>query len=481
MDRQRLRIIIGVAISIASFLCLMELEYHMRPYAKDGVYFQKWSSEDMMQTVSLTDLRNAPLQSLLHIHIQPPGFDALRAVIVQFWSALNPMSATIDLLPHVDKTLYVVWAALYALLGFLIFWWLSAITAMWFAAAAAVFFQFHPACIYYATLLDATYLSTFLILCLYYLLWKLKNDAQTPIWPFTLAALACFFVRSLFQLPTLALLALSLVLMKIPRRKVVIFLLGAGLVAGAYVVKQQRQFGLSVTSSFMGFNLSRSIGQPYLPLFSYLKTYKFTDQPDPAMPGVMRRESKLTGTANFNNYHYLELNRTLIKDYKTKLRAMSLTDLIAMLRDNLRVYFMPSTNCWSHGLVDRLSWREFYDGLFSAPLLPVLLLIAGALWGARGEWRVDPWKSVGFVLPALYLFLVVVCLERDENMRLKFMLEPLFFLFIAAQFFAAGGPVKASLSGLFSPKTAIAAAEPPAAASRPRRSRKRKVKAPADK
>ena len=87
MHQRRITFIMGAVIFVVGVLVSVTLQNLMRPYARDGIYFQAWSSEDMMQTVPIRDLREAPLQTLLNIHIQPPGFDVIRGTLVQFWPA----------------------------------------------------------------------------------------------------------------------------------------------------------------------------------------------------------------------------------------------------------------------------------------------------------------------------------------------------------------------------------------------------------
>ena len=77
----------GIVVFIIGVVFLFSLETYLKPNAIGGVYFQAWSSEDMMQTVSIVDLRQAPCQSLYYLHIQPPALDALRAVFGKFVAA----------------------------------------------------------------------------------------------------------------------------------------------------------------------------------------------------------------------------------------------------------------------------------------------------------------------------------------------------------------------------------------------------------
>ena len=63
--------LLGLARNPATILFLfagiliLSLEWYMRPHAINGVYFQQWTSEQMVQTVSIEDLRDEPLQQPL--------------------------------------------------------------------------------------------------------------------------------------------------------------------------------------------------------------------------------------------------------------------------------------------------------------------------------------------------------------------------------------------------------------------------------
>jgi len=84
--KKRMIVFIGV-VGIGGLVFQLALQFGMGLYAKDGFDYQDpWSSETMMQTVSIEDLRDEPLQSLFNIHMRPPGLDAIRAVLATMWA-----------------------------------------------------------------------------------------------------------------------------------------------------------------------------------------------------------------------------------------------------------------------------------------------------------------------------------------------------------------------------------------------------------
>lgn len=423
-------LIAGVIIAVVGFIFQIALQQGMRSYARAGIYYQGWSSEDMMQTVSIEDLRAAPLKSLFNLHIQPPAFDAIRAILAH----IRDSKDSHVLLQKVDRSLNILGAVLYGLLGTLTFLWLSKTTRWVYAFLAALLFMAHPACIFYATFLDTTLLSAVLILWAYYLLWSCRASPQKSIVPLALAVIVLFFTRSLFQWPSLFIFAISLLLLNVHWRKVVVFLLISGVMTGIYIGKQYRQFGITATSSFTGLNLSKSFDLPDYNYWHYLDNPDNAKTGEPSLPNVLIRTAKITGKPNFNHVSYLRLNQVLINEYKKHFVRMPLKKLLNIYNGNTKIYFSPSSRYTQHVIVDRIPWREMYDCIFSAPVLPGLLLLAGLGWmiGAR---RRDYMAGLAIVLPGAMIFLTSVLFEKGENMRFKFFLEPVLFVFIASQIY----------------------------------------------
>jgi hypothetical protein len=429
MDQKSKLALARVAIFILGFLFLSSLEEQARPYVIDGYRFQEWSSEGMMQTVSLEDLRNAPIESLINIHIQPPGLDVLRAMLVRLWPALDIQTA----LRQVDLSLYFLWAILYCLSGVIIFQWLSGLIDPKVAFAAALLFLLHPAAILYSTLLDTTFISAFLVLWMYYSLWQLRRN-PSPIFAVTASSVLLFFFRSIFQLPFVLLMGASLYLLKVPRHKVALFLIISGGICGLYIAKQYYQFGLITTSSLNGINLVRSVG-----ITKYSRPYTINlDGLLPAsLPEVLTRKTKLDGSINYNNLHYLDFNQQLTDEYKQYLFTTPPQTILHSYVQNLLFYFAPSSLYTIDIIVERLPWRSIYDTIFSGPVLSILLCLAAAIWIAKTLREKNYDYRLAILLPALYIFSISVLFEQGENNRFKFFLEPVFYVFMVSQFYGS--------------------------------------------
>ena len=433
---------IPLGVFLGAFLFQLALQAFFRPYAQEGIYFQMWTSETMMQTVSLADLQAQPWQSLVYLHIQPPALDALRAALAALWPGLHGM----ELVRQVDQALYGLWALLYAGMAALLYAWLEQAAGRVYALLAALVFMLHPALIFYATLLEATLLTSAAVLWLFYNLWRLHTHPGQSIWPFTLSVVALFFIRSIFQWPVVFLFVISLLLLKAPYRKIVLFLCVAGGVMGVYTLKQWVVLGIPSTTSFTGMSLLKSIERlDAAGYHTYLDGLQeagpeslneglFERFPNPAQ--VLTRMKKLSDTPNYNHFRYLELDGDLKALYRQELAGMSFSELLQRYALNFRIYLQPSSNYTPHVIVDRLPWRSLYDRLFSYPLL--LLLALAALAVSIPAIRRQPHAALAYLLPAGFIVFASIFAESGENMRFKFFLEPVWFCFLAFQGYTLG-------------------------------------------
>src|SRR5574340_57386 len=396
-----------VPVFVISLGYALGLQQWLRPLTADGVHFHPWSSEDMMQTVSLRELRRNPLESLANIHMQPPAFDAIRAVLAQFWPGVDDEAALL----RVDRALQVLNSILLASMVTLVYAWLAARAGPVAGAVGALILLLHPATIMFATFMDGTFISAFLIPCTCYLLWRLTRGLPTPIFLFGVVVLALFFTRSIFQWPALLLFALCLWLIRAHRPQVVAYILITGLLSTLYLTKQYRQFGIFSSSSMSAVSLANSIGAGIgtAKYAAYLQNTSLPTRVQVGMPAVLSAPPKLDGQPNFNHIDYLELNRQLSIRYLQALQRDSLADLIGSYVENTGIYFRPSSTYSSgHVIVERLPWRSAFERVFSAPILPALLLIASAIWCITALRARTFCSSLGVLLPAMFVIVVSI-------------------------------------------------------------------------
>jgi len=432
--------IVAVVIGAIGFLFQVALILTLRQYTGDGIHFQAWSSETMMQTVALEDLYAAPLETLWNIHIQPPALDAIRTVLVHIWPSTEPLVSV----AHVDILLYGAWSLLYGLLGSLVFVWMYELTEMKVAIVAAFALLLHPASIFYTTLLDTTFLTTLLITLMYYLLWRVSRNTNVSFIASSLVVLTLLFTRSIFQWPYILLFAVSLFMVGMKKRSVFAFMTITIIIFGLYLIKQHNKFDIWSTSSFTGLNLTRSVsigsGMPYYR--GYLNGISDVSTGS-ELPKVLTRTKKANGATNFNHINYLTLNRQLTTHFLEYVKEAPISQLARVYLENLKIYFRPSSAYSAHVIVDRLQWRSVYDRVFSSWILVTLIAIAGLLALSRAVVTRQLLRYIGLALPAVYIFAISVLAERGDNMRFKFFIEPVIIVFLIFQFYDAWHRIRA--------------------------------------
>jgi hypothetical protein len=422
----------SLAVFVVGFVFLQALQVYDRPFAYRGTYYQQASSEDMMQTVSLLDLRERPLQTLLVLHIQPPLLDALRALLARLWPDLPKRALVVQ----VDRALYFLWSLVYAAMGVLVFRWLHLLlSSTRVALLAALGFFLHPAAIFYATFLEGTLLTSFGILWLCYALWRLPARGATA--SLFGAYVLLFLVRSIFQWPALLVLVASLLLRRVPRRSVLVFAAASAAVVGAFMLKQYLVFGSTSTSSFAGSSCLHGLGEypdmgfsadittPLGPLYPHLAAS--------GHPPALIRRIKVTRAHNFNHLADLRNERRLLRRCLERLASEPLSSTLGAWWENASIFFQPSSRYLTpHVIVDRLPWRAAFDWTFSGLRLALVLAAATLLW-MRGRTRSELLAGLGLALPVLFVSAACVVFERNEDMRYKFFVEPVLYVFLVAQ------------------------------------------------
>ena len=426
----------ALGLFLAALLLMQGLQLYGAAYAADGVHFQQHSSEDMMQTVSLADLRHHPWQTLLALHIQPPLLDGLRALLARLWPELRNKALVLA----VDRALYFLWTLAYAAMGVLVFRWLERLlgsTRVALAAAAA--FLLHPAALYYGTYLDGTFLTSLGVLWLCYSLWAMPGRGTTL--SMGAAYLFLFLLRSIFQWPALVVLLAALLLRRAPRRRVLAFAACCGVVVAGLMLKQYLVFGSTSTSSFAGSSCLKALGElpemgkvgsEAVALGPLLRSRAWAEY-----PLALTRESKVTGAHNYNHLADLANERRLLGECVERMRSDPLSRTLRAWLTNLSVFLEPSSQyLTTHAIVDHLPWRGLYDWVFSGSRLLLLLAAAAVVWARGRRGRAELARGLGLALPVGFVIAACVAFERDENMRYKFFVEPVLYVFIASQLLA---------------------------------------------
>jgi hypothetical protein len=273
-----------------------------------------------------------------------------------------------------------------------------------------------------------------LVFC--YLLWRVRAGMQVSAIVLSLSFLTLYFTRSIFQWPWLFLLVPSLALLGFPIRKSAQFFLISTLIVGLYSAKQLRLFHISSTSSFTGFNLYQSIGYS-VSYESYAENFISIQEPGLKNINVLTRIRKPNGSVNFNNIQYLSINQKLLQKFRRRILQTPPRLLARIYFENLRIYLLPSSQYSTHVFLDRLPQRSIYDTIFSYPILPGLLTILSCFWLLRAN-KTELTSTTGLILPVIFIAIICIFCERGENMRFKFFIEPVMFVFIATQGYLIG-------------------------------------------
>ncbi len=415
-----------VAVFAIAFSWIFLLEERFRNEATEHLYFHAWTSEYMMQTVSIGDLRLEPFKSLWYNHIQPPAFDAIRAGIAAFYPRANGEA----LMRRVDGGLYGLWMFVYAGTAVLTFSWLRRVCGARSAVLGFGVFLLLPGPIFYATFLDTSLLSSTLILWFFWTLWRF-GEGERVSGQLVLVCLALFFTRSVFQWPFLVVLGVSLLMMRVPRARAARVLLPIFVVMIAFLAKQYVLFGLTTTSSFGPDSFCKGLSE-YCQGTATVELPKTTDRFNAF---VLRRAEKLNGEYNYNQEAFLHRSFAQMEEYKALLRRMTPGRAFELLKVNLSFYLRPTSRHSSHVIVDRLPWRRPLEFLLSGWSLLVLLFVSTLIWlkGCReltgDSSRRAVLRGLGLALPALYVAGVTIVFESGENMRYRFFLEPTMFVF----------------------------------------------------
>ncbi|MEO8500655.1 MAG: hypothetical protein ABI565_07055 [Vicinamibacteria bacterium] len=419
------------------------LEERFRNEAAEHLYFQAWTSEYMMQTLSVGDLRLEPFKSLWYNHIQPPMFDAIRAAL----AALYPNANGEALMRRVDTGLYGLWMFVYAATAVLVFSWISRVRGPRSAVLCVLVFLLLPGPIFYATFLDSTLVSSTLILWFFWALWRFGRGEAVSV-ELVLVSVLLFFTRSVFQWPFLVVLAASLWLMATPRVRALRVLVPICVVMIAFLAKQYVLFGLTTTSSFGPDSFCKGLSE-YCHGTTAVDLPKTTDRFNAF---VLRRAEKLNGEYNYNQEAFLKRSFSQMEEYKALLRRLTPGRVFELLKINLNFYLRPTSRHSSHVIVDRLPWRRPFEFLLSGWSFVALLVLSIASWlhqcwkEAGPARRSSVLHGLGLALPAIYVAAVTILFESGENMRYRFFLEPTLFVFfwMALSGFFPARPAKAA-------------------------------------
>lgn len=422
-------------IFFVSLIFLNVLENGYRPYTHDGAHFQQWTSGSLQQTLPIQVLKNAPIQSLWYLHKQPPTLDFIRAVLAQLFRNATGK----HLLQKVDAGIYYIWSLFFAGMATIIYCWMRKLTNRYFALVAVLSWVINPAPIFYATLLDGTFMSSFFILWFLYELWQVGKNTGSIV-RLSLASVLLLYTRTVFQWYFFPILLCSLILLKMPIRRVYIFIGIVSALASPLIIKQYLLFGTTSTTTFAGYHKCGVIWyQPSKKEIEHTKSLIKFKYPDKA--------AIYSGNDKFNNEKQYQENLIYSAIFKKRLKTApmaTIKELMRSLKWNSRSYWRPSAKYVSNIIPDHLVWADLYNAIFSCRIYLELIFFSliAWLWTYKKEESVllSGRKTMGMLMPVLYIFLITNLCNRygwTEAVRLKFLLEPFFYIFITSQIYIA--------------------------------------------
>jgi hypothetical protein len=377
------------------------------------------TSEELMQTASVADLRLQPWLTLWYLHIQPPAFDALRAALTHLVGRGQPYA---ELVATVDTWLLRIWAICYGATIVLIARWVGVLCQRpRLGLLAAFVWALMPPALLYPMLLDSTILGALGMLWCSYEIWRDRALATG------LAVSALFLTRSHFQWPFALVVALVLLLRGSNWRALARYGAVVLVVMLPMYAKQLAVFGIPTTSSFFGDSACKSLGISGPPV----SPPHFTSVPGATTARTLTRRKKPSGDRNYNSLEWLWESEARARDYRAALSTLSFAQLLEAYSLNARIFLEPTSSFARSPVTALLPWRPAYDAVFSG--LPLLLICAAfcVLWLTRGPWRVRI-ATAALALPVLYVATVSILFERKEGMRYRYFVEPVTYVFAAA-------------------------------------------------
>jgi hypothetical protein len=431
-----------------SALFLLTLEERQRAVAAiDGIYLQAWHSDLMMQTLPIKELKAQPLTSLWYLHIQPPMLDAVRA-------ALTPLTPAGDaeLLRTVDRRLYIVWALVFAGLTTIVTTWTTEITrSRRVGLVAAVLWTLHPSALAMATLLEGTQLSAFWITWMLYELWLLPKRRGSAL-RLGLTAAGSFLTRTVFQWYFLPVLLTGVWLRRRTHRDVLVVGSIGGAVMLALCLKQLLLFGTLSTTTFGG---QHKVGVIWAPEI-VPPSAEFTRLSEPLRGRYPRGAIGLGGSWNTElQWQLHHVNEAAARRAVAEHPRAAALGILKSLATNYSPYWKPTYDYTLNDLVSGLPWVGPYR--YFGFLYQPLLVLGACIWLAcrrlrsssgssspRAKARTSKlsssstglWRGSGLLIVVAYVFGVSLLGNRSEwyeGNRLKFFLEPTFFVFILSQ------------------------------------------------
>lgn len=427
-----------------------------------GVRFDATTLPYFWQFLDPSLLRHDLLRSVWYLHSQPPLYNLWLGVSLKmFGSQFSP-------------AVHLEYLAMGVAIAIILVTLLERITgSVICAAGVASLFVLNPAVVLYENWLFYEYPVTCMLLIAAVALDQFVRSRSTR-WAvvFFTTDVLIVFTRSTFQVPWLILVVvLTVWLMPHARRTILLFGCTSLIVVSLLSVKNYIEFGAPLSSSWSGMNLAqvafadlspttrralvdgRTLTQiSAIPPFSALDRYgrAFQNTRPTGIP-ALDAPAKASGARNLNNIAYVQISRRYLDD---SLRLIWARPDIYLrgVADGLKLFATPSADLqyldrnrskirhWN-GLFDRAVFLRLprpvsiYLGIVLAYF--VAMVYGSHLFARRIRRGCDPIdRGLAVLLFAwctvMYVTAVTAFGEVSENQRLRFCLDPLVVLLVAA-------------------------------------------------
>lgn len=399
-------------------------------------------------------LQNHLAQSILNLHSQPPLANLFLGVVLKCFPN------------HTDLIFHLTHMAFGLVLGLVMFELLQhlGVTRL-LSIVVSTLFLISPGTVLYENLLLYTYpvASMLCMAALMLFFWLQRGTVRYGVTFFVLLA-AIMLTRSLFQIVWLVLACAVLVWCgRIRLRSLALIALVPVLVVFAWQAKNYHRFGVFVTSSWLGLNLSRNtverlpqdeikilVGQgrlsplAFIPAFSDFDYYRmFVTDFDPTGIPALDREEKMPPCfgPNLNHIGYIAVSSKKLEDAVHLIRSDPYRFALNVL-DALKIYFKPASESLSGLENAKHLWflKYWFEALGLpephgfGPAWPIVIWYGlvvgyGFVVTARGVFKKP--QDIPFHTTIAFMWITIVyttgvanLTEIWENNRVRFMVDP---------------------------------------------------------
>ncbi len=420
------------------------------------------------QYLDVHTLQDNLISGLWYDHTQPPVFNFLLGIVVQWTGKFAPTVFILSL-----KVISLINTLLLLRIGKSL---LPAPTASQpsmvrhLPLIISLLYLLSPATIIFE---NELFYTSFISLMFLTSAWSLISLRQTIDWKhtagFVIPLLAIAMTRSMYHLVWL--LAIIAAIVFLYRKKAGVIRIATGglfilLLAGGWYLRNYLLFGSFSSSTWMGMNLARNVYhdapttdssdiasiEPFSPISAYKRWLSPADTARFTSVGVRDLHEEMKNDSFINEKHiaYIAVSRLYMESCKRQIKAHP-THFLSNIAQSAIIFFAPATRysvneyqakkIMYYDLLYSFNLSHFATGkqqrrialtLSAIPKLLIYLVVFG--WWCRRIIRtrsIDALTAFIFLVMA-YVFCLSSVFEHYENMRFRYEVEPL-FLILAGQ------------------------------------------------